>query len=229
MLKTFLQRLSVLLGAQVAMFGAITGYDELTGGAVHAWLMDRGWPIHIVIVLYWLGPVVLYTIGETLKVAVPRSLRFLAGWYWRWKLGRAVHLHITAREILVAVSRAESRGLLSKDEARVLERAARDLEPIEFEILVLFDDPTGWAKKHGIQYPQWATASRSQLLEFAIPSFKRQRQHYNHFIRRLQAKRLLLLGPDALSIVLSRSELLRSITTPLGHKLAYLKENVRTK
>jgi hypothetical protein len=227
MIKGFVKRLVVLLGAQATIFGVITGYDQLMDGAARTWLIDQGWSIPIAIALYWVGPIILYISAETIRMVTAWGLRFLTGWFLEWKLERAIHLNITAEEILSAINRAESRGLLNKDEASMLERVTRDLEPIEFEILVLFDDPTDWAGKLDARYPQLTSARYSQLLEFAFPPFKGQKNRYGYYIKRLHTKRLLLLGPDDMNTVLSENELLRPRTTPAGHKLACLIKDVR--
>lgn len=225
MAKRLVKRLGVLLSIQATVFGVISGYDRLTGGTLFAWLtwlVSRGWSVHIVVALYWIVPAALYITGETSKAVAVKSLRYLRGRYLRWKLEKVVHPEVTAGEVLAAITQSRRSGLVSADEARVLEQTIRDLDPIEFEILVLFDDPIAWAKRHKIEYPQWKIANRSQLVEFVFPPLKGQQEHYTHSVNRLQAKRLLLLSPDALSIALPRGELFSPITTVLGHKLAHL-------
>lgn len=127
------------------------------------------------------------------------------------------------REVITALHQAAARGLLGEVEASFLGEAVEGLGPLEFEIIELFDNPSNWSEQRNVQLPSRGSVSRSQLLETAIPSLKGMNMLYDQYVERLYAKRLLLLSSDSLhQVVVFGDELLKPMTTPMGHKLAHL-------
>lgn len=224
--RILVKRLLALLAVQTTVFTVISGYDALTDGSVRQLWTEQGWSIHTLIVLYWAGPIVVYSVGEALKRAGKRGWRYIGAWQAKRKVRGSIDSPVTPGEIVAALGRAERRGELSKDELRVLERSVWDLEATELEMLKMLDDPVLWAEVYGIEYPAWATDTRSALIEFALPFLRGQR--YDCSIERLSKKQLLMLGPDDLHAPASGSDVLRPVTTPLGHKLAYLVRQCQT-
>jgi len=140
--------------------------------------------------------------------------------YSRWKTRRYFGRVVVAEEVVAAISQAEHEGLLRKPEVRVLARAARDLQSVEFDLIVLLDDPSGWAKRSGIQ-----ATSYSQVLRLAIPSLARREEQVDQYIRRLHTKGLV--DKQKLPVVEAVSNALPSMTTQMGRQLAYLVRRLR--
>jgi hypothetical protein len=224
--RLLVERLVALLTLQVTAFAVISGYDTLTNGSVRLLCTKHGWSTNILILLYWGGPVVLYSVAEAVRRGGMRGWRYLGLWNAKRKVRRSKVSAVTPREIVATLRRAETRGELSKDELRVLEGIAAELETKELEMLNMLDDPVLWAEVSGIEYPTRTTHTRATLMEFALPCLRGQR--YDSSIERLRAKQLVILGPDDLHAPVSGRDVLRPATTPLGHKLAYLVRQCQT-
>jgi hypothetical protein len=84
-------------------------------------------------------------------------------------------------------------------------------------ILMFFNDPRGWAKKHDIVFPQYAGGSASQVLEDAFPELREKQDFYVQIVKDLSDRGLMNNG-RSLGVLSTTGEMLGSRTTRIGKR-----------
>lgn len=225
-IETMIKRIVGVLGGLIAFLGVVAVYDQLTDGSVRRFFTGQGLSVFVVLLLYFAFPIGFY-ISITLVLKLYYTLRTLVNRLMKRKVTCLSCHSISPDEIMGFINKAEVRGVLEKDEARTFTRFVQDMEPIEFDILELCDNPNGWADNFGIDYPQWKIGKRIQVIDFALPPLPGKQDSYNSYIEKLHYKQLLSVSRETLHQVVSGRELLEPMTTPVGHRLAYIVRRVR--
>lgn len=89
-----------------------------------------------------------------------------------------------------------------------------DLTVWHLRILKLFENPTSWAERHGIQYPGAFSRSLAQILEAAIPEMRGRRSIYDQVWQDLNQRGLV--NTSSLQGMMTADGALARRTTDLG-------------
>jgi len=94
---------------------------------------------------------------------------------------------------------------------------------VHLHILKFLQEPKGYAKKRGVDFPEWTMANKSTALELAIPELKPQRDLYDLIVKELNAMGLIM--GDSLHVGMTGHGATQSSTTSLGNQfLDFIKE-----
>ncbi len=106
----------------------------------------------------------------------------------------------------------------------IFQNLSNILTPEHLKILVFFNDPKEWGRKHGITYPNWHAGSPAHVLEHTFPELKGRRDFYDPIVKDLFAQELM--SSQSLQGVMTLQGMFASRTTARGKQfIKYLIES----